>query len=79
MALANSAWRDEYLALWETPVGLSFGALDFTRSLRLWIDDGLMTLSFFMISLGLKPFCRHSGSVTLRGAPNPATPGSPTG
>ncbi|MEI4234715.1 Na+/H+ antiporter NhaA [Roseovarius sp. D22-M7] len=54
MALANSPWRGAYLALWETPVGLSFGALDFTRSLRHWINDGLMTLFFFVISLELK-------------------------
>lgn len=54
MALANSPWQGAYLALWETPVGLSFGALDFTRSLRHWINDGLMTLFFFVISLELK-------------------------
>ncbi|MCZ0814276.1 MAG: Na+/H+ antiporter NhaA [Pseudomonadota bacterium] len=54
MALANSPWRGAYLALWETPVGLSFGALDFTRSLQHWINDGLMTLFFFVISLELK-------------------------
>jgi Na+:H+ antiporter, NhaA family len=54
MVLANSPWRDAYLAFWETPVGLTFGARDFTRSLRHWINDGLMTLFFFVISLELK-------------------------
>lgn len=54
MALANSPWGTAYLALWETPIGLTFGAHDFTRSLRSWINDGLMTFFFFVISLELK-------------------------
>lgn len=54
MALANSPWSEAYLAFWGTPAGVRFGALDFTRSLRHWINDGLMTLFFFVISLELK-------------------------
>ena len=54
MILANSAWAVSYLAFWETPIGLKFGTLDFTRSLRHWINDGLMTFFFFLISLELK-------------------------
>ena len=54
LALANSAWSTPFLAFWETPIGLQFGALDFTRSLRHWINDGLMTFFFFVISLELK-------------------------
>lgn len=54
LVLANSAWSTPFLAFWETPIGLQFGALDFTRSLRHWINDGLMTFFFFVISLELK-------------------------
>jgi NhaA family Na+:H+ antiporter len=54
MFLANSAWAESYLAFWETKIGLTFGTLDYTRSLRHWINDGLMTLFFFVISLELK-------------------------
>lgn len=54
MVWANSPWAAAYLAFWETPIGLTFGTLDFTRSLRHWINDGLMTLFFFVISLELK-------------------------
>lgn len=54
LVLANSAWSTPFLAFWETPIGLHFGALDFTRSLRHWINDGLMTFFFFVISLELK-------------------------
>ena len=54
LILANSAWSSPFIAFWETPIGLHFGALDFSRSLRHWINDGLMTLFFFLISLELK-------------------------
>lgn len=54
LLLANSNWASTFLAFWETPVGLNFGPLDFTRSLRHWINDGLMTFFFFVISLELK-------------------------
>ena len=38
----------------EIPIGLHFGSLDFTRSVRLWINEGLMTLFFFVVALELK-------------------------
>ena len=54
LVLANSFWAKGFLAFWETPIGLTFGSLDFTRSLRHWINDGLMTFFFFVVSLELK-------------------------
>jgi NhaA family Na+:H+ antiporter len=54
LILSNSAWSVPFLAFWEMPVGVHFGALDFSRSLRHWINDGLMTLFFFVIALELK-------------------------
>ena len=54
LVLANSPWQEAFLDFWETPTGLTFGSLDFTRSLRHWINDGLMTLFFFVLSLELK-------------------------
>ena len=54
LALANSPWAEAFLTFWETPVGVTFGSLDFTRPLRHWINDGLMTFFFFVISLELK-------------------------
>ena len=54
LILSNSTWSAPFLAFWETPIGLNFGSLDFTRSLRHWINDGLMTFFFFVIALELK-------------------------
>lgn len=54
LILSNSAWSAPYMAFWETPFGFHFGSLDVTRSLRHWVNDGLMTLFFFVVSLELK-------------------------
>lgn len=54
LSLANSAWSSQYFALWEIRVGLSLGDIEFSRSLQHWINDGLMTLFFFVVALELK-------------------------
>jgi NhaA family Na+:H+ antiporter len=54
LSLSNSAWGPAYLAVWETPLGISLGGFDYARTLRSWINDGLMTLFFFVIALELK-------------------------
>jgi len=54
LCLANSAWSEEFLALWETRLGFTAGPGQVSRSLKHWINDGLMTLFFFVISLELK-------------------------
>ncbi|GHC35875.1 Na(+)/H(+) antiporter NhaA [Aidingimonas halophila] len=37
-----------------TPVGIHIDSLEFSRPLREWINDGLMTLFFFLVALELK-------------------------
>jgi Na+:H+ antiporter, NhaA family len=54
LVLSNSPWAHPFLSAWETPVGLHVGALEFARSLKEWINDGLMTLFFFLVALELK-------------------------
>lgn len=54
LGLANTAWSSSFLALWEMPAGVRVGDIDTYRSLKHWINDGLMTLFFFVIALELK-------------------------
>jgi NhaA family Na+:H+ antiporter len=54
VALANSGLSASFLDLWETSVGVHLGSWDFARSLRRWINDGLMTMFLFVIALELK-------------------------
>lgn len=54
LAASNSPWSGGFVAFWETPVGISAGEFDYVRSLKHWINDGLMTLFFFVVALELK-------------------------
>jgi NhaA family Na+:H+ antiporter len=54
VVLANSRWSASYLAFWDTPVTFGFGDARFSRSIRHWIDDGAMSLFFFVVALELK-------------------------
>jgi NhaA family Na+:H+ antiporter len=54
LALANTAWAHGVTRLWETPIGVHAGPFAFQRPLRDWINDGLMTLFFFVVALELK-------------------------
>jgi len=54
VGLANTGWSAQFYALWEVPVGFRIGGFEFSRSLKHWINDGLMTIFFFVIALELK-------------------------
>lgn len=54
LGLANSAWSTSFLSFWEMPAGVRLGGIELTRSLKQWINDGLMTLFFFVVALELK-------------------------
>ena len=54
LALANSPASEDFLSLWQTPLGFSVGALEMHHSLKHWINDGLMVIFFFVVSLEVK-------------------------
>jgi len=51
---ANSPWRDLYVSLWHAPLGLRVGPWAFERELHFWINDGLMTVFFFVVGLEIR-------------------------
>lgn len=54
MLLANSSWSTNFLAFWDAPIALQLGSVTIARTLKHGINDGLMTLFFFVIALELK-------------------------
>ena len=54
LAWANSPWRDSYAALWHSPIGGVAGDHAFVRPLHFWVNDGLMTVFFFVVGLEIR-------------------------
>jgi NhaA family Na+:H+ antiporter len=54
LILANSPWAAGFAAFWQQPFGFSLGQFNFHKPLVLWVNDGLMTLFFFVIGLEIK-------------------------
>lgn len=51
---ANSPWAEQYLAFWQTPLGLRVGAFTFERSLEWVVNDGLMVIFFFVVGMEIR-------------------------
>lgn len=51
---ANSGLKNSYHALWSTDLSLSLGRYSFGFDLHHWVNDGLMTLFFFVVGLEIK-------------------------
>ena len=54
VGIANSPWAERFLAFWATPIGIRLGSAEIAYSLRHIINDGLMTLFFFVVGLEIK-------------------------
>jgi NhaA family Na+:H+ antiporter len=51
---ANSPWSASYFALWEHSASVKFVEWEISKSLEEWINDGLMSIFFFLVGLEIK-------------------------
>ncbi len=51
---ANSSFGDTYQSIWQYKIGFSTEDFALNKPLILWINDGLMTIFFFLIGLEIK-------------------------
>src|SRR5579872_279635 len=51
---ANSPWEHSYHELWNTQVSIGFGRFVLSESRHAWVDDGLMSIFFFLVGLEIK-------------------------
>jgi NhaA family Na+:H+ antiporter len=51
---ANSPWAASYEALWHAPVTVGVGGWSVSRSLHFVVNEGLMTVFFFVVGLEIK-------------------------
>ena len=54
LAWANSPLAWAYEALWHTPLGFTVGPLSIENDLHFWVNDGLMTVFFFVVGLEIR-------------------------
>jgi len=71
LGIANSPWAASFASLWQTTVGLTVGGFSIALSLQHWINDGAMTIFFFVVGLEIKRELMHG---ELREARNAVLP-----
>lgn len=54
LLFANSDLSTSYSQFWQASIGISFKDMELKRSLHEWINDGAMTIFFFLVALELK-------------------------
>lgn len=69
---ANSPWAASYRDLWATELTVDLAGHAITEDLRHWINDGLMTLFFFVIGLEIKEELTNGQLAKPRDAAVPA-------
>lgn len=51
---ANSPFAASYFSIWEIPVTVGVGEFALSKTLHHWINDGLMSIFFFVVGLEIK-------------------------
>ena len=54
LAIANSPWSHAWEQFWHTEGRLGLGSWELRASLAHWVNDGLMTIFFFLVGLEIK-------------------------
>jgi NhaA family Na+:H+ antiporter len=54
LGVANSPWAAAYRDFWHTPVVVRVGGFVLDQTLEFWVNDGLMTIFFFVVGLEIK-------------------------
>ncbi|RMH37927.1 MAG: Na+/H+ antiporter NhaA [Nitrospirae bacterium] len=54
LILANSPVAESYTRFWATPITVGIGEHSISKSLLLWINDGLMAIFFLLVGLEIK-------------------------
>lgn len=54
LIVANSPWAGAYRGAWQRPFTLAFSGFELSYPLWYWVNDGLMTIFFFVIGLEIK-------------------------
>jgi len=68
---ANSPWQASYRTLWSTNLSLGVGGYSIDGALRLWVNEGLMTIFFLVVGLEIR---RELASGELRDRRRAALP-----
>jgi Na+:H+ antiporter, NhaA family len=72
LAWGNSPWDNAYFDLWQTHIAIDTAILDIDLSLQHWVNDGLMTVFFFLVGLEIKRELVHGELSSPRRALLPA-------
>ncbi|MCA9217064.1 MAG: Na+/H+ antiporter NhaA [Planctomycetales bacterium] len=54
LLLANSPWSASFAEFWQIRLRISVGQFELDKPLLLWLNDGLMTVFFFVVGLEIK-------------------------
>ncbi len=71
LGLANSPWASGFAHLFEAPLALTVGSFHVDRSLHFLVNDGLMTIFFFVVGLEIRREAHHGELSELKRAALP--------
>jgi len=72
LAWANSPWDEAYFDFWHTHLSVDLHIVHIDESLQHWVNDGLMTIFFFLMGLEIKREVAHGELSSVRRASLPA-------